>query len=327
MPKQAAAPAPTGDGALVQDAPTTDPSTNNLPALADASKTEAELEAHITEVLNLPTASAPGDKTDATTPDKPADPAATATATTTGGESEPQPDKPAEPVPPAAAPAQPVAKVADAPAAGTAADDLVLTVKDAEGTEFTIKPGDDIDEVLKDFKPTGTGQVMKVLGQVQELNAKADAKAVADTAAKADEAKAADERATLAAWDSEIQDLQASGRIAKPTLKPTDAGFANDPAAKRVDEVFKFMAATNQARAAAAQTAGRSPLFIRSFEDALDKLEIQERKAAEAKTKTDDLEVARRKSAAIGGGAGNAGGTANVYRPGSAHSIWDIPDV
>lgn len=315
MPKQAAAPS-GGDGAAVVD--TAGEAATNLPDLVDASKTEAELADHITEVLGLPVDKVEDKSDGAAIQDAGA--GGTATGDKGAGEAaKTDVDAGKSKVVP---PVEPVAKIEAAP---IVASPLELKVTDAKGVEFTLKPGDDIDVALKDFEPSGTGQVMKVIGQFQELNVKAEqAKTDAQTAAQKAEAEA-EFKSIQASWDGEITALQTAERIGKPAVAITDPAYKDDPVAKRVDAVFQFMATENQARQAAAKAAGTAYLPIRSFTDALDKLELQEMRAGQAKAKNTDLEIAKQKSAAIGGGAGSgAGSVEKPYVPGSAKSIWDV---
>jgi hypothetical protein len=64
----------------------------------------------------------------------------------------------AEPATPPAAAAEPAT-----PATPVAPPDFSLTVEDKDGVSFKIEPGDDLEEVLKEFNPTGTGQLMDIM--------------------------------------------------------------------------------------------------------------------------------------------------------------------
>jgi hypothetical protein len=322
MSKVAAAPG--GDGIAPVESTTEEiQPIATRPELPDASATDDALNSHIDEVLGLPkqdikSESVPTDATTESTAGESSDDSTEAEDETpaedsdefasadesTESDAKPTPDKPVQ--------------------ADTVKNDLVLNLKDANGKEFVLKPGDDIDEVLKDFEPTGTGQIMRIIGDFNKLNADA-AQQEANAATEADKAaQVAEQQATINAWDKEIAGLQTEGRIGKPTLKPTDPGYLKDPTVVRVDQVFKYMTTENAKRATAAQAAGTTPLLIRSFGDALDKLELQEMRQAQAKAKANGLDAAKAKSSLIGGGNGNTTNAPAPYIAGSHSSIWDV---
>lgn len=200
---------------------------------------------------------------------------------------------------------------------------LSLTVTDKNGKEFTLKPGDNLDEVLADFEPKNTGQIMKIISDLQQLNA--DQKAQDEdraTQAAAEEAQAS-RAAQVESWDNEISDLQTAKRVPVPQAKPGTPAWKTDPAVVRVNQVFEFMTKENAKR----QAAGSSN-FITSFEDALDKVERVELAAkldrqASTNTTTAD-EAAKLKAGRIQGAGAKSNNAPPIYRPGQHTSIWDV---
>lgn len=183
--------------------------------------------------------------------------------------------------------------------------DFSFTVEDAEGNKFTIKPGDNLEEVLKDFTPRSNGQVLQILRELGTMEANKAAYEAEQAQAAVKSERQERVKAYRDSWNKEIEQLQAENRIPK-----TEAGKDNE----RVAEVFKFMAEENQKRTAA----GRQTL--NSFEDALDKLELRESKAAKAEAEKQEKETARKNGALVGGSSAPAGGSNPVYRAGSARN-------
>lgn len=313
----------------------------NIP-VADGSADQATLDAHIDEVLGLPTQGAkPNDSAttgtdgdgatdsnaDAGSAKGGADAGAAGGEATQGNDGKPadgrEADKGTE-----TGDKRPERKAAEKPVASGEATDrtpLTLAVTDKNGKEFTLKAGDNLDEVLADFDPKNNGQIVKLLDDFRQLNADqqaadAEAKTEADT-----QAAEANRQAQVQEWDNEITQLQADNRVPKPVAKVGTAAWKTDPAVVRVSEVFEFMTKENARR----QAAG-SNNFITSFEDALDKIErveLSKQVAAAAKTTTTAADAtARAKASRVQGAGARSGNTTAPYRPGQYASIWDIPD-
>jgi hypothetical protein len=319
MPKGSAAASSGGDGSGAADAAASEVVDQaTLPDLPDASPDQATLDSHIDEVLGLPTAEAGDDKPkdddnpsdDANKTDKTDPPA----DDTTKDEPEKTAEAKTEPEPPA-----PTEDKAEKQPEVATESGLKLEITDKNGKTFTLKPGDDIDTALAEFDPKNTAQVMSVLRQFDQMEQKQTAWDAEQAENKATAEQAKTNQATLSAWDAEITSLQGEDRIGKPAAKPGTPEFVNDPAVKRVDQVFKFMMAENARRAEA-----KNPNLITSFADALDKLELQEIRTKQSEDKKSDAELAKQKSALIGGRPSGGGNSAPVYRPGQAKSVWDI---
>lgn len=317
----------------------------NIP-IVDGSADQAALDAHIDEVLGLPTQEAPKNdsKTDRTGDGKGGD-GADGGAGDKGGEGKSGEagdgagaDQAAADAAQAEADAaaetaksgdkgakRPTVKVEDAGDKAPNGSPLTLTVKDKTGKDFVLKPGDDLDEVLAEFDPKSTGQIMKIISDFQKLNADQVARDAANAAQEATQQQEQARAAQVDAWDTEITNLQADNRVPKPVAKPGSAAWKADPAVVRVSEVFEFMTKENAKR----QAAGSSN-FITSFEDALDKIERAEMSTKLAdRTKTDTAtadETARTKAGRIQGAGGRGNNAPAPYRPGQYASIWDIPD-
>lgn len=192
---------------------------------------------------------------------------------------------------------------------------LTLEVEDAEGKKYQISKSTDLP---RDFTPKDNAQVIEILEGLADLKQR---QAQMDTeAAKAEEqAKAtASQQEQIASWDAEIAALQADGRIDKPKAAPNSPEFLNDPAVKRADQVFKFMEQENQRRV----TTNTAP--IRSFADALDKIELAEYRAAKVEAEKQELQTAKQKSGLIGRTSGGGGNEPPVYVAGSARDMYDL---
>lgn len=180
-----------------------------------------------------------------------------------------------------------------------------LEVEDANGEKVTLKPGDKLEDVLKDFEPKNNGQIFQIIDDLHQLRAEKE-KYDADAKVKAEE-----EAHTTAlqeindGWNKEIEALQGDKRIPVTT---------DDKHSERVDEVFKFMGEENAKR----EEDGRP--FIRSFEDALDKLELRESKEAEAKKAKEEKELTKKKGAMVGGSSAPATSGAPVYKGGARNA-------
>lgn len=217
-----------------------------------------------------------------------------------------EPEEPVVPVVEEPAPVVPFPPKVEEPVAPIVAPEapsFALEVEDANGTKFIINPDDNIDEVLKDFEPKDNGQIFKIIEDRMQL--KMDAKAYTDNeATKTAEAEHAQAVANIqSGWDREAEKLQGEKRIPM-----TVEGKSNE----RLEAVYKFMAETNQVRIAA----GVSP--IQTLEDALDKMELQESKAAAAETARKAKEDARARGALVGGSSAPASsGAAPTWNAGT----------
>jgi hypothetical protein len=182
--------------------------------------------------------------------------------------------------------------------------DFSFTVEDADGTTYKIAPGDNIEDVLKDFNPKNNGQIFSILEQLREAKDN-QAKYEADQQTQAAETERA-ERVTAIqdGWKAEQKELQASKRI--PAGKDGE---------ERIGEVYKYMADENARRIAA----GRPT--IGSFEDALDKLENIEGRQAKVEADKAEKEEARKNGALVGGASATNVVTTPVYKAGSARNV------
>jgi hypothetical protein len=217
-----------------------------------------------------------------------------------GAGDEPAPDEPTTEQP---APASTTEDDKSAETATDEAPDFSFTVEDADGVTFKVGPDDDIDSVLKDFNPTGTGQLVSILGMVQEAKQKQSQYESDQAAQRADEER--DERVAKIneSIDNELSTLVSDGRIpAANNLRESERG----------QQIFDFMRAENEKRS----EDGR-PLLA-SVEDALDKLENKERRESDAQAKVDRKETARKNGSLVGGSSAAASGGSKPYVSGSA---------
>lgn len=179
-----------------------------------------------------------------------------------------------------------------------------LEVEDANGEKFVLKPGDDLEKVLKDFEPKSNGQIFAVLKQLSDLESQKQ-EYEAEQANKAEEADKQERISSIQkGWDDEIKALRGEKRI--------EVGA--DGKSERVDKVFEFMNKENDKRL----QDGR-PL-IQSFEDALDKLELSELKDAEAKKAKEAKETARKNGGKVGGASAPATSGVPVYKGGARNA-------
>lgn len=183
------------------------------------------------------------------------------------------------------------------------AKDFSFTVEDANGTTYKIVPGDSIEDILKDFEPKNNGQIIAILDQLREAK-DAQAKYETDQQTQAAEADKAERVANIQeGWNSEIKDLQAQKRI------PT--GTDNE----RIGQVYTYMGEENAKRIAAGKPT------IGSFEDALDKLETIEERAAKVEANKAEKEEARKNGGLVGGGGSMTTATTGAYKAGSARNV------
>lgn len=193
----------------------------------------------------------------------------------------------------------------EAPAPETAPQtpSFALEVEDASGNKITINPEDDIEEALKDFEPKSNGQIFKIVTDF--LEKKAEAKAYEqDQTTKTAEAEQAQKIADIqTGWDKEAEKLQGEKR-----LPVTVDGKENE----RLNEVYKFMFEQNQERI----EAGVPPL--QTLEDALNKMELQEKKAADVEAAKKAKEDARARGGLVGGSSAPASSNSTpTYRAAS----------
>jgi len=191
-------------------------------------------------------------------------------------------------------------------AAGDAdAPTFTLEIEDVNGEKITLNPDDDLEQALKDFEPKNNGQIFKILDDIHKLRedkAAYDQKQTAD-AAEAEKAEALSK--INEGWDNEIKALQGDKRI------PVSSDGKEDP---RVKEVFDFMGKINDER----EKDGRPP--IRSFEDALDKLELQESKDAKIQKEKDEKDLAKKRGSVVGGSSAPATSGAPTYKGGARNA-------
>lgn len=201
------------------------------------------------------------------------------------------------------------------------AKDYTLTVKAADTTDAngTVTQGKEykiekIEDLPEDFIPRNNRQILEIIDNLHKLEATKAKDEAANEVAETTKAEATARKEMLSSWDKEIEGLQKEGLIEQPKLKPTDPKYLEDPAMKKVADVFEFMEKTNNARKAAG-----NPNLIRSFADAFDKLELVELKATRDKAAKDEVETAKLKAGVQGGGkSGTSGGKPQVYVAGAA---------
>jgi hypothetical protein len=183
------------------------------------------------------------------------------------------------------------------------APSFALEVEDANGNKITINPEDDIEEALKDFEPKSNGQIFKIIADFMEK--KQEAKAYAETqAAEAAEAEQDQKIADIqSGWDAEAKKL-----VGEKRLPVVAEGKENE----RLNEVYRYMFEQNQARV----KAGQPP--IQTLEDALDKLELKEKKEAEAEAAKKAKEDNRARGGLVGGSSAPASNSSPTYAPRSA---------
>lgn len=267
----------------------------NHAAPPDASATQEELNAKIDESLGLPATKTEPPSEPQPTPEN-NEPAPEGAGET--GDSPPEPDsRPPEPDP--------------APDPGA----LTLEVEDAAGKKYQIEKVEDLPD---DFVPKNNRQVLQIISDLTKLDTKREQAEVEAKQALADNEAKANEQATLNSWDAEIVALQKDSRLDKPKATQGSPEFTQDPAVKRVDQVFKYMATENERR----KPLGIAP--IRSFTDALDKVELQEVKATQAEAAKKETETAKAKSGLIGRTSAGGESAPPVYRAGQARDIWDV---
>lgn len=189
---------------------------------------------------------------------------------------------------------------------------FTLEVVDVNGEKFVLKPGDNLEEKLKDFEPKNNGQIMQVLRDFDKLEgekAKYDQHQEEQAAETAKQEKISNIRA---GWDKEIEHLQGDKRL------PVEA---DGKISERVKEVFNFMSTENEKR-----VKERRPL-LESFEDALDKLELRESKDEVKQKDKEERELARKRGAIVGGSSAAASNGTSKYTRGSARTATEALKV
>lgn len=269
------------------DAPTAD-----IPVV-DASSTQAELDAKISEELGLPEpAKTEEPDKPAEEPDKPDEEPAPSEPPEEPATDDEEPAPAEEPEPAAVVPAQP------------SDEDLFIEVEDANGVTHKISK---IEDLPPDFEPAYNRQVLEIFRDTEKLNVERDQRVA--------QAEKDEEAATIAqtqteqfkSWDNEIAELSKAKRV---DIKDTD--YLND--------VFGYMNEVNNGR----REAG-NPNLISSFEDALDKYEAKQATDKAKTEKQNDNSRAKLKTAVIGKSSAAVGADHYVYRAGSARNIDDIP--
>lgn len=218
---------------------------------------------------------------------------------------EPVTEADVEPEKPAEEKVTPPAKAPETPEVVPEGKTFSIEVEDANGVTFKINAGDSLEDALRDFEPKNNGQILQVLRSVEKMEAD-KAKYDADQATEAETAaKNVRVAAIQQGWSEEIKDLQAQKRI------PENGKDADNT---RVAEVYKFMAEENTKRIAANKPT------IGSFEDALDKLENKEVRAAKVEADKAERDTARKNGGLVGGSSAPASNTPAAYKAGTARN-------
>lgn len=189
------------------------------------------------------------------------------------------------------------------PEAPTETPTFTVEIEDANGKKFTVGPEDNLEEVLAEFEPKNNGQVLQLMRDLDRLGNEQKAWTEQQEEQKTEAEKAARISEIQASWDKEVLKLQGEKRL------PLDGKIED-----RKSEVFKFIAEENAKR-----TQEGRPL-LQSFEDALDKLELQERQAADKKAEQDKRVETRRRGGMVGGSSAPASSGGPVYRAGAARN-------
>lgn len=205
----------------------------------------------------------------------------------------------APPAPAAPDPAKPE------PVAPAETPSFALEVEDASGNKIVLNPGDDLEKALETFEPKSNGQIFQIIHDFMQKEADAKGFEAEQVTRQEQEAKEAKIAEIQTGWDKEVESLIASKRLTATA----------DGKNERVDAVFKYMTEENSKRI----TEGRPT--IQSFEDALDKLELREKSAAEADAAKKAKEETRKRGALVGGASSPATGSgAPAYVPRSANT-------
>ena len=178
-------------------------------------------------------------------------------------------------------------------------------IEDASGDKFILKPGDNLEEVLKDFEPKNNGQIFAIIDKLNDLKVQKnqyDQEQATKSAQAETDAKIA---AIHSGWDAEIKELQGSKRLEITTDGKPSA---------RVDEVFKYMNEEN------ARRMENGKPIIQSFEDALDKIELKESKEAAIEKAKEAKELNKKRGGMVGGSSASAVSASPSYKGGARNA-------
>jgi len=245
------------------------------------------------------------------------------------------PDTPVTPDAPAA-PVVPDPQTPEAPVTPEAikTDDLWIEVEKVvtddlgettlEKVKLVYDPLNPDSFVPDDFVAKNDKQRMAIMEAKAEIaNEYNERKSEFDTFQKdveSKEAVASAQKAQLDSWDAEIATLIEVGALDAPKAKQGDANYLDDPAVKKTDEVFQFMAKTNAERA----EKGLPP--VTSFGTVLTMYEKDASRVAAEEAKRQANADTKAKGALVGGSSSaSAGGDGpKPYVAGSARNIWDV---
>lgn len=173
-----------------------------------------------------------------------------------------------------------------------------------------------------DFKFKDDKHLFEILGaKVEMANIYKERQAEFDTKTQEAEAKSSKEQADQAiqaGWDSEIESLIDAGVLEAPKAKPSDKNFLEDPAVQKLDEVFKYMGAQNEARS----KDGKPPL--RSFGTAMNLMNRELEAQAEKDKMKQDNKLAKQRGSLVGGTSAGSSSDGPSYTRGSASNIWSV---
>lgn len=182
-------------------------------------------------------------------------------------------------------------------------EDLFIEVLDADGVTHKIST---ISDLPDDFVPKNNVETLRIVSELAKLDVERERRTEqAQTDAQTAAIKEI-ETQQYNSWDKEIAELAKTKRIDVSNVD-------------KVDKVFTYMNEVNQARIKAG-----NPNLVSSFEDALDKYEIQESKEAEAVAKKNGNDLAKQKAAMIGRSSASGSDGYRPYRAGSARNIDDV---
>lgn len=194
--------------------------------------------------------------------------------------------------------------------------DFSFEVQDADGKTYKITKIEDLPE---DFDPKNNRQIMEIIAQANKLEGEI-AKHEADSVVAEEQAVlAAAQKEIQTGWESEITELVDEKLLDKPKLAENNPKYKDDPANKKIDEVFKYIKDTNDARKKA-----NNPNMLTSFRDAYDRMELRDIKAKQVEDGKKEGDLAKAKAGVIGTNSTTSTETP-VYRAGSYRSMDDVP--
>lgn len=192
----------------------------------------------------------------------------------------------------------------------------------AEKVKLVYDPTNPAAFLPDDFKFKDDKHLFEILGaKVEMANLYKERQAEFDTKTQEAEAKSSKEQADQAiqaGWDSEIESLIEAGVLEAPKAKPSDKNFLEDPAVQKIDEVFKYIGAQNEARS----KDGKPPL--RSFGTAMNLMNRELEAQAEKDKKKQDNKVAKQRGSLVGGTSAGSSSDGPSYTRGSASNIWSV---